>query len=147
MACYCADITSRVCVEQFSTVKSSVLKLDVWFIRTYVHPHYKETILFFCIKRLPTTPLLFQLQFSLAVVLGSVHAVVRVVDKVWPCEDVRKCGGVTRVPVCNSLHVLGHLGGSVQRLALLDFVDHLAHVHLDLAAVLAGTVEAHYRRS
>jgi hypothetical protein len=93
--------------------------------------------------RTPRSPLLFQLQLGLAIVLGRVHTVVRVVDKVWPREDMSKCSRVTRVPVRNTLHVLGHLSSSVQRLAFLDFVDHFPHVHFDFAAVLAGAVETH----
>ena len=91
----------------------------------------------------PGEPLLLKFKLSLSVVLGSVNTVVRVVDKVWPWNDVTECGRIARVPVSNSLHVLGHLGLSVQGLALLNLVDHFAHVHLDLAAVLTRTVEAH----
>jgi hypothetical protein len=91
---------------------------------------------------LPGLPLLFQLQLGLSVVLGGVHAVVWVVDEVGPHHNVSESACVSRVPVCNALHVLGHLGGAVERLALLDLVNHFPHVHLDLAAVLAGSVEA-----
>jgi hypothetical protein len=92
---------------------------------------------------LPGLPLLLQFQFGLSVILRGIDSVVRVVDKVWPWENVRERCRVSRVPVCNTLHVLGHLRGSVERLALLDLVDHLPHVHLYLAAVLTGSVEAH----
>jgi hypothetical protein len=71
---------------------------------------------------------------------------VWVVDKVGPQEDVAESGCVSRVPVCDTLHVFGHLGGAVEGLALLDLVDHLPHVHLDLAAVLADSVETACRR-
>jgi hypothetical protein len=91
---------------------------------------------------LPRLPLLLQLQLSLSVVLGGIHAVVWVVDKVGPHHDVCESSCVPRVPVCNALHVLGHLGGAVERLALLDLVDHLPHIHLNLAAVLTGAVKA-----
>jgi hypothetical protein len=91
---------------------------------------------------LPGLPLLLQLQLSLSVVLGGIHAVVWVVDEVGPHHNVCESSCVSRVPVCDALHVLGHLGGAVERLALLDLVDHFPHVHLDLAAVLAGSVEA-----
>lgn len=41
-----------------------------------------------------------------------------------------------------TLHVFCELRFSVERLALLDFVDHFSHIHLDLATVFAGTIEA-----
>jgi hypothetical protein len=92
----------------------------------------------------PGLPLLLQFQLGLSVVLGRVDSMVGVVDKVWPWENVRERCRVSRVPVRNALHVLGHLGRAVERLALLDLVDHLPHIHLDLAAVFTGSVEAHY---
>jgi len=67
---------------------------------------------------------------------------VGVMNEVGPRQHVGKGGRVARVPVGNALHILGHFGRAVQRLAALDLVDHLTHVHVDLAAVLAGAVEA-----
>lgn len=92
---------------------------------------------------LPLTLLLLQFQFSLSVVLGRVYSVVWMVDEIGPdknmCEDTR----ISRIPVCNSLHVLADLGHAIEGLAFLDLVDHLPHIHLDFTAVLAGTVETH----
>lgn len=106
-------------------------------------PAQRKRLVFFGFLILTSSGLLLlQLQLGLAVVLGRVDAVVGVVDEVGPRQDVGECGCVARVPVGNALHVLGHLCGAVQRLATLDLVDHLAHVLLNLAAVLARAVEA-----
>lgn len=42
----------------------------------------------------------------------------------------------------DALHILGHLALAVQRLPPLGLVHHLAHVHFDLTAILAGAVES-----
>lgn len=64
-----------------------------------------------------------------------------VVDKVDPWDDVDEEFGVTRVTGSHALEVGGHLGLAVQRLALLDLIDHLASVALNLSGVLGETVE------
>src|SRR5690242_9870358 len=84
----------------------------------------KESAWYFRFSDLSLAPLgdvllLLQLQLGLAVVLGRVDAVVGVVDQVRPRQDVGECGCVARVPVGDALHVLGHLGGAVERLAAL----------------------------
>jgi hypothetical protein len=68
--------------------------------------------------------------------------VVWVVDKVEPRHDVQPHTRVSALAAGNALHVLGEGALAVQRLALLDAVRHLAHVHLNLAPVLGPAVEA-----
>ena len=65
-----------------------------------------------------------------------------VVDKVEPRHDVDEGPGVATLSRRHTLHVLGQLRGAVQRLAALDFIRHLAHIFVDLAAVLREAVEA-----
>jgi hypothetical protein len=52
--------------------------------------------------------------------------------------------GVTRVSCSNSLHVRRQSGLSVKRLLVLDFLDHLLHVHLDFAGVFGPAPETLY---
>lgn len=67
---------------------------------------------------------------------------VGVVDKVEPRHNVQPHTRVSALATGNTLHVLGQSALAVQRLALLDAVRHLAHVHVDFAPVLGPAVEA-----
>lgn len=64
------------------------------------------------------------------------------VDKVEPGDDMDEELGVPGVTGSHALQVLGHLGFAIQRLALLDLVNHLACVPLNLSVVLGETVKA-----
>lgn len=64
------------------------------------------------------------------------------VDQVEPRHDMDPETSVSALSACDALHVFGELALAVQRLALLDFVDHFAHVHVDFATVLGEAVEA-----
>ena len=87
---------------------------------------------------------LLSLEFplSLLVVLCRVNAVLVVVYKVEPGHHVDPNARVAGLARSNTLHVLGELGGAVELLAALDFVDHFTHVHVDFAAVFGEAVEA-----
>lgn len=69
------------------------------------------------------------------------NAYLVVVGKVGPGHNVDEQLGVPRVAGSDTLEVVGHCGNAVQGLALLDLVDHLAHIHLNLALVLGESVE------
>lgn len=64
-----------------------------------------------------------------------------VVDNVDPREDVDEELGVPGVTGSNTLNIIGHLRDTVQGLALLHLVNHLAHVPLNLPGVLGEAVE------
>lgn len=70
-----------------------------------------------------------------------------VVHKLKPRDSVCPESAVSRVSRSDALHVWSERRYSVERLPLLDLVDHLTHIHLDLAGVLLETVEAHCNNS
>lgn len=70
-----------------------------------------------------------------------------VVHKVEHWHDVQEDARVPRVARRDALHVVRELRLAVQRLALLDLVNHLPHVHIDLALVLRQAVETHRVRA
>lgn len=49
---------------------------------------------------------------------------------------------ISTLPTGNPLHILRKSTGTVDGLAALDSIRHLAHVHVDLATVLGEAVEA-----
>lgn len=63
------------------------------------------------------------------------------VDEVEPRHVVDPDTSISALSACNTLHVLGELTGAVDGLAALDLGDHLAHVHVNLTAVLGEAVE------
>lgn len=69
-----------------------------------------------------------------------------VVGEVGPRHNVDKQLGVAGVTGSDTLQVVGHLRNAVEGLALLDLVDHLAHIHLNLSLVLGESVETVYNR-
>lgn len=85
---------------------------------------------------------LSKLALGLLVVLGGVDAVLVVVDKVEPGHCADEEGRVSALAGSNALQVRAQLALAVEGLTGLDLVNHLAHVHLDLAGVFGGTVEA-----
>lgn len=87
-------------------------------------------------------PLGLKFPLGLPVVLRCVDAVLVVVDKVEPGQHTHEQGRVSRLPSGHALHGGGELALAVERLAGLDLIYHLAHVHLYLACVLAHAVEA-----
>lgn len=64
------------------------------------------------------------------------------VDNIDPRENVDEQLGVSRIPRSHSLNIVGHRRSTVQRLAFLDFADHLLHIHFNLPSVLSESVEA-----
>jgi len=70
--------------------------------------------------------------------------VLAVVHEVEPGEDVEESGRVSRLAGSNTLHGGRQLTLAIERLAGLDLVHHLAHVHSHLAGVLAHAVEPDY---
>lgn len=64
-----------------------------------------------------------------------------VVGKVGPGDNMDEQLGVPGVAGSDTLQVVGHLRNAVQGLALLDLVDHLAHIHINLSLVLGESVE------
>jgi len=70
-----------------------------------------------------------------------------VVHKVEHGHDVQKHAGISRVPRRHTLHIVRELCGSVQRLAALNPIDHLAHVLVDFPLVFCHAVESHCVRS
>lgn len=104
-----------------------------------IHP---SLIHFFSPSKL-LVPLLLQLPLSLLVVLRRIDTVLVMIHKVEPRQHPHEQAAVPALPRRHALHVRRQLRLSVERLPALDLVDHLAHVHLDFAAVLGGAVEAH----
>lgn len=64
------------------------------------------------------------------------------VDEVEPGHGMDPYASISALSACNALHVLGELASAVDRLATLDLVDHLAHVHVDFPTVLGEAIEA-----
>lgn len=87
-------------------------------------------------------PLRLQLPLGLLVVLGSVHTVLVVVDKVEPRHDGHEQRRVPRLPRGDALEVRRELALTVEGLPGLDLADHLPHVHLHLPRVLGRSVES-----
>jgi len=93
-----------------------------------------------------TLPAGIELPLSLLVIFRRVDTMLVVIDKVEPRHDVDEGGGVAALSAGHALHVFGQLAGAVQRLSPFDFVDHLAHVELDLAPVFGEAVEPIWER-
>lgn len=72
--------------------------------------------------------------------MGVTYLVV--VDEVEPRHDMDPGTGVSALSAGNALHVLGELAVAVEWLAALDSADHVAHVHVNLAAILGEAIES-----
>lgn len=66
------------------------------------------------------------------------------VHKVEPRDRADEQRRVAALPGRHALEVRAQHALAVQRLAGLDLVHHLAHVHLNLPRVLGGAVESNY---
>ena len=65
-----------------------------------------------------------------------------VVDNVEPRNNVGKQLRIPRVSGSNALEIRRELGCAIERLSLLNFIDHFSHIHFHLARVLSEAVEA-----
>lgn len=68
-----------------------------------------------------------------------------VICEVGKWNNMHKQRAVSGIPGGNTLHIWRQLGLSVQRLPLLDFVDHLPHVHLYFPVIFCPAIETQTR--
>lgn len=64
------------------------------------------------------------------------------VNTIEPWDNMDEQLRIPRVSRCHSLQVGGNLRSTVQRLAILNLVNHLPVVQFDLSRVLCESVEA-----
>ena len=64
------------------------------------------------------------------------------IHEIRPRQHLRHQRTVPTIPRRDTLHIRRKPTLSIQRLALFHLIDHLAHVHLDLAVILRPAVEA-----
>ncbi|KAM3087328.1 hypothetical protein ACMFMG_012196 [Clarireedia jacksonii] len=67
-----------------------------------------------------------------------------VINKVKPRYHMHEDSGISRVPTSHTLDIWRSTANTIQRLALLHFVDHLPHIHFLLSFVFREAVESHY---
>lgn len=65
------------------------------------------------------------------------------IDEVGPWNDLCHQGRISAVSRRHTLHVGRQAAVAVQWLALLDFVHHFPHVHLNFSVVLCPAVESY----
>jgi len=66
------------------------------------------------------------------------------IDKVSPRQHLQHQSRVSAVSRRHTLHVWGQAAMPIQRLAFLDLVHHLSHVHFDFSSVFGPAVESYW---